>query len=142
MKVNLSLTTKRKRAKAAQYRADTITLSASRSPVERVLVLVIDIGGRSVKAASQTVTKGTRDSEVRLIEAGCTNLNAPFDYATKLLSAKSPSEAIERSTAQLRKQLETLSEQSKELATLAQKIATETTEPIREGVNKAFRRAA
>jgi hypothetical protein len=49
MKVNLSFTTKRKRAKAAQNRADTITLSASRSPVERVLVLVIDIGARSVK---------------------------------------------------------------------------------------------
>jgi hypothetical protein len=47
MKVNSSLSTKRKRAKAAQNRADTITLSASRSPVERVLV--IDIGGRSVK---------------------------------------------------------------------------------------------
>ena len=49
MKVNSSLSnsTKRKRAKAAQKRADTITLSASRSPIERVLV--IDIGGRSVK---------------------------------------------------------------------------------------------
>ena len=40
------------------------------------------------------------------------------------------------------KQLETLSEQSRELATLAQKIATETAEPIREGINKAFRQAA
>jgi len=47
MKANSSLSTKRKRAKAAQNRADTITLSASRSPVKRVLV--IDIGGRSVK---------------------------------------------------------------------------------------------
>ena len=56
--------------------------------------------------------------------------------------AVATSEAIELSTAQLRKQLETLSEQSKELATLAQKIATETAEPIREGVNKAFRQAA
>jgi phasin len=94
------------------------------------------------KEAYETATKGTRDYGVRLIEAGRTNLNAAFDYATELLSAKSPSEAMELSTAQLRKQLETLSEQSKELATLAQKIATETAEPIREGVNKAFRQAA
>jgi len=93
------------------------------------------------KDAYETATKGTRDYGVRLIEAGRTNLNAAFDYATELLSA-SPSEAIELSTAQLRKQFETLSEQSKELATLAQKIATETAEPIREGVNKAFRQAA
>jgi hypothetical protein len=41
MKVNSSLSTKRKRPKAVQN-----TLSASRPPVERVLV--IDIGGRSV----------------------------------------------------------------------------------------------
>ena len=94
------------------------------------------------KDAYETATKGTCDYGVRLIEARRTNLNAAFDYATELLSAKSPSEAIEPSTAQLRKQFETLSEQSKELATLAQKIATETAEPIREGVNKAFRQAA
>jgi phasin len=93
------------------------------------------------KDAYETATKGRRDYGVRLIEAGRTNLNAAFDYATDLLSAKSPSEAIEVSTARLRKQLETLSEQSKELATLAQKIATERAEPIREGVNKAFRQA-
>jgi phasin len=94
------------------------------------------------KDAYEAATRGTRDYGVRLIEAGRTNVNAAFDCATELLSAKSPSEVIELSTAQLRKQLETLSEQSKELATLAQKIATETAEPIREGVNKAFRQAA
>jgi phasin len=94
------------------------------------------------KDAYEAATRGTRDYGVRLIEAGRTNVNAAFDCATELLSAKSPSEVIELSTAQLRKQLETLSEQSKELAALAQKIATETAEPIREGVNKAFRQAA
>ena len=94
------------------------------------------------KDAYEAATKGTRDYGVRLIQAGRTNVNAAFDYAVELLSAKSPSEAIELSTAQLRKQFETLAEQSKELASLAQKIATETTEPIRESVNKAFKQAA
>jgi hypothetical protein len=53
MKVNSSVGTERKHAKAARNRANAIlhlsinTLSARRSPVERVLV--IDIGGRSVK---------------------------------------------------------------------------------------------
>jgi phasin len=94
------------------------------------------------KDAYEAATKGTRDYGVRLIQAGRTNVNAAFDYAAELLSAKSPSEAIELSLAQLRKQFETLAEQSKELASLAQKIATETTEPIREGVNKAFKQAA
>jgi hypothetical protein len=53
------------------------------------------------KDAYETATKGTRDYGVRLIEAGRTNLNAAFDYATELLSAKSPSDAIKLSTAQL-----------------------------------------
>src|ERR1700749_1462117 len=53
MKVDSSLGTKRKGAKASQNRADAIlhpwidTLGGSHSSVERVLV--IDIGGRSVK---------------------------------------------------------------------------------------------
>jgi phasin len=94
------------------------------------------------KDAYEAATKGTRDYGVRLIQASRTNVNSAFDYAAELLSAKSPSEAIELSTAQLRKQFETLAEQSKELAALAQKIATETTQPIREGVNKAFKQAA
>jgi hypothetical protein len=53
MKVNSSLSTKRKRPKAVRNRADATldpsinTLSANRSPVERLLV--IDIGGRSMK---------------------------------------------------------------------------------------------
>src|ERR1700751_6433005 len=94
------------------------------------------------KDAYETAAKGTREYGVQLIKAARTNINAAFDYASDLLSAKSPSEAIELSTAQLRKQFEVLSDQSHELATLAQRIATETAEPIREGVNKAFKQAA
>jgi phasin len=94
------------------------------------------------KNAYEAATKGTRDYGVRLVQIGRANVNAAFDCAAELLSAKSPSEAIELSTTQLRKQFETLAEQSKELASLAQKIATETTEPIRESVNKAFKQAA
>jgi phasin len=94
------------------------------------------------KDAYEAATKGTRDYGVRLIQAGRTNVNSAFDYAAELLSAKSPSEVIGLSTAQLRKQFETMAEQSKQLVSLAQKIATDTTEPIREGVNKAFKRAA
>jgi len=49
---------------------------------------------------------------------------------------------VELSTAHARKQFETLSEQGKELATLAQKVATEAAEPIKEGMSKAARKVA
>ena len=55
-----------------------------------------------------------------------------------MITAKSPSELIELSSAHARKQFETLTQQSKELGALAQKVATETSEPIKNGMNKAF----
>ena len=45
---------------------------------------------------------------------------------------------VELSTAHARKQFEALTAQSKELSALAQKVATETAEPIKTGMNKAF----
>ena len=41
-----------------------------------------------------------------------------------------------------REQFETLIAQSKELATLVQKVATETAEPVKESVSKAFKMVA
>jgi hypothetical protein len=46
------------------------------------------------------------------------------------LGVKSPSEFIELSTAQMRKQFDTFSAQNKELCALAQEVATEAAEPI------------
>jgi hypothetical protein len=55
---------------------------------------------------------------------------------------KSLSEAIELSTAHVRKQFDALSEQTKELTALAQKVASETSEPIRQGMTGAFKKVA
>src|SRR6266852_3237394 len=79
---------------------------------------------------------------LKVIEAARANTNAAFDYARELLDVKSFSEIIELSTAHARKQFEAVSEQTKELAALAQKVATETTEPLKSGVTKAFRKVA
>ena len=46
------------------------------------------------------------------------------------------------STAHARKQFEALTAQTKELTALAQKVASETAEPIKEGVGKVFKHAA
>src|SRR6202521_1493696 len=89
-----------------------------------------------------TAAKGAADYNLKVIEAARTITNAAFDYARELLDVKSISEVVEVSTAHARKQFETLSEQTKELTALAQKVATETAEPIKTGVNKAFRKVA
>jgi phasin len=94
------------------------------------------------KDAYTTAMKGAADYSVQLFEAAHTNTTAAFDCAIQLLAAKSPSEVVELSTAHLRKQFDALTEQSKELTALAQKVANETAEPIKEGVAKAFKQAA
>jgi phasin len=89
-----------------------------------------------------TASKGASDYGLKVIEAARTNTNAAFDFFGELMAAKSPSEVIELSSTHARKQFETLTEQSKELGALAQKVATETAEPIKSGMTKAFAKVA
>jgi phasin len=89
-----------------------------------------------------TASKGASDYGLKVIEAARVNTNAAFDYAGELLAAKTFSEVIELSSAHARKQFEALTKQSKELSALAQKVATDTAEPIKNGVNKAFAKVA
>jgi phasin len=89
-----------------------------------------------------TASKGASDYGMKVIETARINTNAAFDYAGALLAAKTLSEVIELSSAHARKQFETLTEQSKELGALAQKVATETAEPIKSGMNKAMSKVA
>jgi phasin len=89
-----------------------------------------------------TATKGASDYGLKMIEAARMNTNAAFDFAGELITAKTLSEVIELSSAHARKQFESLTKQSKELGALAQKVATETAEPIKTGMNKAFSKVA
>jgi phasin len=89
-----------------------------------------------------TASKGASEYGMKVIEAARTNTNSTFDFASELMNAKSFSDFVELSTAHARKQFETLTTQSKELAALAQKVATETAEPIKESVTKTFKKVA
>jgi phasin len=89
-----------------------------------------------------TASKGASEYGSKVIEAARTNTNAAFDFASELMKAKSFSDFVELSTAHARKQFEVLTAQSKELAALAQKVATETAEPVKESVTKAFKKVA
>lgn len=89
-----------------------------------------------------TATKGVAEYNAVALESLRTNVNAAFDYVGLLLGAKSVSEAVELSTGHLRKQFDVLSAQAKELSTLAQKVATDTAEPIKASVEKTIKKAS
>lgn len=89
-----------------------------------------------------TASKGASDYGMKMIEAARVNTNAAFDYANELITAKTLSEVVELSSAHARRQFEAMTAQTKELGALAQKVATETAEPIKAGMNKAFTKVA
>lgn len=89
-----------------------------------------------------TATKGAADYGLKLIETARVNTNAAFDFFGELMAVKSPSEMIELTTAHARKQFEAMTEQSKELTALAQKVATDSSEPLKNGVSNAFKKVA
>ena len=86
-----------------------------------------------------TATKGASDYGLKVLEVARENTNAAFDFASQLMTVKSLSEMVELSTAHSRKQFETLTAQSKELAAIAQKAATDACEPVKESFGKAFK---
>jgi len=89
-----------------------------------------------------TASKGCSDYGLKLVETAKANSNAAYDLFGELLTAKSYSEVVELYTAYVRAQFDTVSAQAKELADHAQKVATETVEPIKESFTSAFSKAA
>jgi phasin len=89
-----------------------------------------------------TASKGCSDYGLKLVEAARANTNACFDHAAELMTVKSLAEAVELSTAHLRKQFDAMLAQNRELTALAQKVAVDATGPIKESVSTAFKKVA
>jgi phasin len=92
-----------------------------------------------IKNSYSTAVTGAHDYNTKVVEFANANTEAAFTFAQKLFGVKSPSEFIELSTKHTHEQFETLTEQSKELAALAQKVTLATAEPLKAGFTKAFR---
>ena len=85
-----------------------------------------------IEETYSTASKGCTDYGLKVIETARINSNAAFDLYGELLTAKSFAEVVEKSTAYMRSQFETLTAQAKELTETAQKVAADTAEPIKE----------
>lgn len=93
----------------------------------------------AIEAAYTSATKGAGDFTAKVIDIAKTNTESAFDFAQALLGVKSLPEAFELVNSHARKQFETLTAQSKDLADLTQKVATDTVEPIKASAAKAFK---
>jgi phasin len=96
----------------------------------------------TIEAVFASASKGASEYSAKLMEMMKANSSATLDFAQHLIGVKSPSEAIELWTAHAKKQYETFTAYSKELAELSQRVVTETVEPIKTNASKLFKPAA
>ena len=87
-----------------------------------------------MESTCANASKGAADYGLKVVEMARANSNATFDFATQMLRARTFAQAIEISTAHTRRQIESLTEQTRELMSLAQKVAIHTAAPIKDGM--------
>jgi phasin len=90
-----------------------------------------------MKNCYSTAVKGAQDYNNKVIEFTQANTKAAFDFAQRMSGVKSPSEFVELSTELTQQQVATLTEQTKQLAALAQQVTLATAEPFKTGFTKA-----
>ncbi len=97
---------------------------------------------RSMQESYSAAVSETEKFNLQWIEMMRDTANASLDFAQKLLTAKSPSEAFEVSAAHMRRQMETFAQQMQQLTSLAQKATTDAVKPIQSGMKNVFDKAA
>jgi phasin len=96
----------------------------------------------AIENSYNTATKGLSDYGLKMIELSQANANAMFGFCSQLMAVRSLSEAVELSTSHARQQFETVTAQTRDLSSLAQKVATEAAAPIKDGLSGAFKKVA
>ena len=96
----------------------------------------------TMEAVFTTASKGVSQYSAKLMEIMKASTTANLDFAQELIGVKSPTEAMELWTAHAKKQFETFTATTKELAELGQKVAAEAAEPIKASASKLFKPAA
>ena len=76
------------------------------------------------------VAEAVRDFNAKLIEIAQANTMAAINFAQEVTTAKSPTEAAMLWSSRARKNFETLTDQSKQLMALGQRIVTSAAEPL------------
>ncbi|MBJ3777605.1 phasin family protein [Acuticoccus mangrovi] len=81
--------------------------------------------------------KSFTEMNLKLIDQAQANTDRVFAFAKEVASAKTVSEAVELQTKFVREQFEAFAGQAREMQETAQKLATETTGPMKEAWERA-----
>ncbi len=100
---------------------------------------------QATKQAEQSYSsaaEGITEFNTKLLDIAQTNAKAGLTFATELMQAKGPTEAFEVWSRHAQSHFQRLSDQSQELATLGQRIASSSTHPLTRGFDQIFKRAS
>lgn len=106
------------------------------------MTTIFESMNQSFHEAFTCANKGSAEYGMKVLQIARAHANAVFDIATESMTAKSPAEFLELSSAHARKHLELAAGHMKELTTLAQRVVNETTAPIRTGMTEPFKLAS
>ena len=101
-----------------------------------------DEANGALEASFVTAKTGAVEIHVKVLEAFRASADANFDFVKSVLGVKSIADYVTLHGEFARKQIETLTGRTKELTALAQKVATESAEPIKTQVAKTFKIAS
>ena len=119
--------------KSAERRAT----NAARDTATRAGETVRETADRMQESSSKAA-EGFREYQLKVLSAVQANVNAIFEYAQDAIQAQSISELMELTATHSRRQLEAIAQQSREIASAAQKLATESARPLTGGFGSQF----
>ena len=97
---------------------------------------------RQAEQSYSSAAEGIRNFNAKLLDIAQANTMAGMNFVSELTRVKGPTEAFEVWSRHAESHLQRLSEQSQELATLLQRIASSSTEPLTRGFDQTFKRAS
>ena len=116
-----------------------------RQAAERASERIDKVSKEAVGAFSDSswnAMRGLQEYNETLLEITQSNVNSTFEFLRQAAAAKSPSELIALAAGHARRQYETSVEQAKELASLGQKFARASAEPVKQYATKSYDEAA
>jgi phasin len=130
--------TKRAATEAAETARETTEKGAARAreAIGRASAAATDAAD-AISSSYATVIQAAQTYSGKVVEFTLANTNATLEFAHKLAGLTSPAAIVELSTEHARKQLETMTDQAKELAELARNMVLASAEPLKAGVSRA-----
>jgi hypothetical protein len=102
----------------------------------------VEQSAQAVEKSYSVTVENIRALNVKMIEMARANAESVFDLALQIVTAPSPSDISGLWTTHASKQFEMLSEQTKELTALGQKMAGECAAPMARSVNLDSKKAS